>query len=510
MHPAPPTPPAGPPPAALDTAPVGPAGDPRDLTPVVHLCAEYWPFARTGGLAEAVRGIATYQAAVGRPTTVILPWYRSVREAFPEIRPTGIRASVPVGPRTEWGTVHEIAPAGGGVRVLFVEHAEYFERSGLYGEGGWDYPDNHLRFAFFCRFVTEVVLPRITSGPFVLHTHDWHTALAPVYLRTSLGATPSASRAATVLTVHNAGYQGHFGPEVMREVGLAPSLWDWRRMEWYGKVNVLKGGIVYSDMVTTVSPGHALELRTAAGGFGLHAVFGQLGDRLVGVLNGIDQAVWDPQNDAAIAAPYGPDDPSGKAVCKRWLQKALDLPVDPGLPLFGMVARMVRQKGLDIVLGSQAIGTLPAQFLFVGEGDPAYQEALHAVAARHPTRVATRFEFTEEREHRMIAGCDALLMPSQYEPCGLTQMRAQRYGTLPVVRSVGGLADTVDDEQNGFRFDDYSSEALDAALHRAVERHADRPRWDAMMRAAMRRDFSWPVRVREYDAVYRRALEGVR
>ena len=364
--------------------------------------------AMAGGLAEAVRGIATYQATAGRPTAVVMPYFRSVREQFRAIRPTGIRASVPMGSRTEEGVLHELPVEAGEVRVFFVEHHDYFERGGLYGEHGRDYPDNHRRFGFYCRFVAEVVLPHITAGPFVLHAHDWHTALAPIYLRTALASTPAARRSATVLTVHNAGYQGHFGPEVMGDLGLAPSLYDWRWMEWYDKVNVLKGGLAFSDMVTTVSPGHARELRTPGGGFGLHAVFEHLGDRLVGVLNGIDQTVWDPRQDPAIAAPFGPEDLAGKAACKKWLQEALHLPVDPAVPLFGMVARMVRQKGLDIVLGSRAIGRMPAQFLFVGEGDPAYQDALARIAARHRARVATRFEFTEEREHRMIAGCDAL------------------------------------------------------------------------------------------------------
>lgn len=493
----------------MPLAPLADPTRPSRRAPVVHLCAEYWPFARTGGLAEAVRGIATYQAVSGRPTAVVMPFFRSVREKFDGIVPTGVRETIRVGPRAETGALYEMPVADGQVRVFFVEHDDYFERGGLYGEGGWDYEDNFRRFGFYCRFVAEVVLPRLVPDRFVLHAHDWHTALALVYLRTVLAGTAAARGSATVLTVHNAGYQGHFGPEVLRDLGLPPSLWDWRWMEWYDKANVLKGGIAFSDMVTTVSPTHARELCTPDGGFGLHDAFSNLGDRLVGVLNGIDQGVWDPATDPQIAAPFDADDLSGKAKCKAWLQEALHLPIDPSLPLFGMVARVVQQKGFDIVLRSQAMGRLPAQFLFVGEGDPRYQDALARFAARHRERIATRFDFTERREHRMIAGCDALLMPSQYEPCGLTQMRSQRYGTLPVVRSVGGLADTVDDDVNGFRFDAYTAEALDEALTRAVRRYEDRPRWNEMMRRAMAHDFSWPVRVREYDAVYASALQQV-
>ena len=486
--------------------PADSASDPMASLPVVHLCAEYWPFARTGGLAEAVRGIATFQAQAGRPTAVVMPFFRSIRERFDDIRPTGIRQSVRVGPRVENGALYELPVEPGEVRVFFVEHDDYFERGGLYGEGGWDYEDNTRRFGFFCRFVAEI-LPRIVDGPFVLHAHDWHTALSLVYLRTTLGNTPLARRSATVLTAHNAGYQGHFGPEILPDLGLAPSLWDWRYMEWYGKANVLKAGLAFSDMVTTVSPSHARELCTPDGGFGLQEAFTDLGPRLAGVLNGIDQDVWDPTTDPDTPAPFSAEDLSGKAACKAWLQEALHLPVDPDVPLFGMVARIVQQKGFDIVLGSEVMGRAPAQFLFVGEGDPRYQDALARFAARHRNRIATRFEFTERREHRMIAGCDALLMPSQYEPCGLTQMRSQRYGTLPVVRRVGGLADTVVDDETGFVFDAYTPEALDEALARAVARYGDGERWAAMTRKAMAEDFSWPRRVREYDAIYASAAE---
>lgn len=433
-----------------------------------------------------------------------MPFFRSVRERFAGIRDTGIRRTVRLGPRLEEGALYEWPVADGQVRVFFVEHEDYFERGGIYGESGADYPDNFRRFGFFSRFVAEI-LPELGAGPTVLHAHDWHTALALVYLRTVLADTAIARRTATVLTVHNAGYQGHFGREVLRELGLPDGLYDWRLMEWYDRVNVLKGGLAFSDMVTTVSPTHARELCTPDGGFGLHGSFADLGERLVGVLNGIDQEVWNPTSDPQIAAPFSADDLSGKAECKAWLQEALHLPVDPDLPLFGMAARIVEQKGFDIILRSKVMGRLPAQFLFVGEGDPRYQNALARMAAQFRSRIATRFDFTERREHRMIAGSDLLLMPSQYEPCGLTQMRSQRYGTLPVVRRVGGLADTVDDEITGFVFDGFTSEAFDATLVRAVERYAERDRWQTMVTNAMAHDFAWPRRVREYDAVYRSA-----
>jgi starch synthase len=477
--------------------------------PVVHLCAEYWPFARTGGLAEAVRGIATYQAAAGRPTVVFMPYFETVQERFEEIEPVGGWRSIAIGGRVEDGRLHRFVggDATSGVRVYFVEHPGYFNRPGLYGALGQDYPDNHRRFAFFCRFVLDV-LGEIVPGPEVLHAHDWHTALAILYLRTVLHGTEVARNAATVLTVHNAGYQGHFDRKLLAELGLPDSLYDWRKLEWYDRVNVLKGGMAFSDMVTTVSPTHARELTTPDGGFGLHGAFQALGDRLVGIVNGIDQNVWNPAADPAIAAPYDRDRLEGKAVCKRWLQDALGVPSDPDIPLFGMAARLVEQKGFDLILASKVLPEARAQWVFIGEGDPRYRDALADLATRYPDRVAVRFAFTEEREHRLMAGADALLMPSQYEPCGLTQMRAQCYGTLPIVRRVGGLADTVEDDVTGFMFDAYSAEALDGALGRAIARHGEGDRWQTMMRTALDRDFSWPRRVVEYDRVYDRAIRG--
>lgn len=473
--------------------------------PVVHLCAEYWPYARTGGLAEAVRGIATYQAASGRPTVVFMPLFEVVRARFPQIEPVGAWRCVDVGGRDEYGRLHRMPVADDEVRTFFVEHPGYFDRAGIYGEYGADYPDNHLRFAFFSRFVLEV-LGEVVPGPDVLHAHDWHTALAILYLRTVLHRTEVARNTATVLTVHNAGYQGHFGYAALRELGLPESLYDWRILEWYDRVNALKGGLAFSDMVTTVSPSHARELTTPDGGFGLHDAFAHLGDRLVGIVNGIDQHLWDPAMDEVIAAPFDRDHLSGKMACKHWLQDALGLPTDPHLPLFGMAARLVEQKGFDLILASTGVLELPAQWIFLGEGEPGYQARLAELARSSPDRVAVRFEFTETREHRLIAGADALLMPSQYEPCGLTQMRSQCYGALPVVRRVGGLADTVEDEVTGFMFDAYHEDALDEALTRAVERFDDAAAWRSMVREAMSRDFSWTYRVTEYDRVYHRAI----
>ncbi len=472
----------------------------------VHLAAEYWPFARTGGLGEAVQGIAHQQAFSRLPTLVLLPLYRAAREAGVLLKPLGGLRQVELGPAVEQVQLWQLLDQERGAPVvILVDHPPSFDRAGIYGENGADYPDNVRRFALFSRAALEV-LPDLAKPPIVLHAHDWHTALAPVYLRMLLADDPRYHSVAAVLSVHNAGFQGHFPRESLAEVGLPDSLYDWRWLEWYDRVNWLKGGMAFADFVTTVSPTHAHELRTEAGGFGLHDAFIGLKDRFVGILNGIDPALWDPGTDRHIARTYTGDDLSGKPVCKAALQRTYGLPERPRTALLGMSARLVAQKGLDLMLGGQALRTANAQFVFLGSGEPRYQAALSEVAAAAPDRVAVDFAFTDEREHQLLAGADALLMPSLYEPCGITQMRAQRYGALPLGRRVGGLADTIEDEETGFLFDAYTPGALDTAIQRALGLYEEREAWERHMRQAMARDFSWACSVPRYLEVYRRAL----
>ncbi len=475
---------------------------------VVHLVAEYWPYARTGGLAEAVRGIAKYQAAhVATATTnVFMPLYRVVRSRASDLE-LCCEVSVPLRGRVETCRILRKSVLSGGPVTYFVDHPGSFDREGIYGQGGQDYPDNHLRFALFARAVLEALPKLVPERHIVLHPHDWHTALAPVYLRTVYAGQPFYDAVACVLSVHNAGYQGVFGPEILPEIDLPPDLFHWSRMEWYGKLNWLKGGLTCADRVVTVSPTHAHELRTPAGGFGLHDSFIALGDHLVGILNGIDIGLWNPASDPEVIQPFSRDDPSGKRVCKAWLQELAGLSVNPDVPVVGMTARLARQKGFDLILDDGLLYRLDeAQFLFLGEGDPGYQRRLQEISDAVPRRIAVVFEFTEQREHRLLAGADILLMPSLYEPCGLTQMRAQRYGALPVVRRTGGLSDTVEDQETGFVFDDYSTSALETALRRAFATYRDPASWARHMCKAMSRDFGWDGSARKYLLLYEDAL----
>ncbi len=471
---------------------------------VVHVTAEYYPYARIGGLAEAVSGLTAFQRAAGLNVAAILPLYRTVRDVDPDLEPVGQPFMVPMGSHNEEARVFRVAGPTTGAQIFFIEHLEYFNRPGIYGENAIDYPDNARRFAFFA-LAAVTALPRLVPGPVLLHAHDWHTALALVFLRTTL-ADRFGRDSTGVLSVHNPGYQGHFPPEVMPHIGLPWELYNWQQLEWYGKVNFLKGGLAFADFVTTVSPTQAEELRTAGGGFGLHDAFIWLADRLVGVLNGINQRAWDPATDRQITAQYSPQNLEGKRRCKAALQRSFGLPQRRRVPLFGMTGRMVTQKGLDLILKSSELLAVDAQFVFLGSGEQKYEAALVELATSAPDRVGVQLDFTDRLEHRLMAGADLFLMPSLYEPCGLTQMRAQRYGSPPIVRHVGGLADTVEDEVTGFAFDPYTPEAFQEAAFRALDRFGQPSKWQTIMRQGMARDFSWERSVATYLDVYRRAV----
>ncbi|MBI2795236.1 MAG: glycogen synthase [Gemmatimonadetes bacterium] len=473
---------------------------------IVHLSAEYYPFARTGGLAEAVNGLANVQARQGNPVVVFLPLYRSVREQAPDLAPLGLTYSVHLGPSVEEVRYFRAVKQDAGPRVVFIEHPHFFNRSGIYGESGRDYADNAERYAFFCLAVLEAI-PRLIQGEVIVHAHDWHTAPVFGYARAYGIHRERYARVPMVMSVHNGGYQGHFPADAVPRLGIPPELYTFRHAEWYGRLNFLKMGLTSADCAATVSPNHARELRTPGGGFGLQDVYQWMGSRFTGITNGIDQRIWDPATDPHIAATYTRDTLHEKVRDKTALQRTFGLPQRKKAPVFGMAARLVTQKGIDIILRSHRVQALDAQFVFLGSGEPQYEEALSRLSSRRPHNVAVQLAFTDLLEHKLVAGADMLLMPSQYEPCGLTQMRAQRYGTLPIARRVGGLADTVSDDVTGFLFDDYHAAALDWAIDRALKRYADADGWARRMRAAMSRDFAWERSAEKYAALYRRATE---
>ena len=472
---------------------------------VVHLTAEYTPYARTGGLAEAVQGLADVQTRMGINVFVIVPLYRVVKTVAKNLVQIGDEVTVHVGPRREKVRFFRNADITSGPQVIFVDNPGYFDREGIYVEGGADYPDNPRRFALFTRAALEAI-SIVVKGPMLIHAHDWHASLALVYMRSYGNLRERFKGTGAVLSVHNAGYQGHFSPAVIGDLGIPPETFNLHQLEWYGKVNFLKGGLAFCDYAVTVSPSHAEELRTPEGGFGLHAMFTSLGDRFQGITNGIDQEKWNPAADSQIAANFSREDTSNKAECKRALQRTFQLPERTDIPIIGMCGRLVKQKGFDVILASRAIRALDAQWVFLGQGEERYKSILREFEDARPGHVSAEFKFTDKVEHRLIAGSDLLLMPSEYEPCGLTQMRAQRYGALVIGRRVGGISDTVQDDATGFLFDAFTANAFDSAVGRAMHRYYDRDAWKPRMYEAMGRDFAWDSSASRYVQLYRRAL----
>ncbi len=464
---------------------------------VLVVAAELAPFAKVGGLGDVISGLPRALARLGVDVRIAIPKYRGV--------PAGLfrgALSVPVGGGERTGGVFEGKLPKTSVPVYFLGHDPYFDRPGIYGEGGTGYPDELERFAFLSR--AAVALPRFVGwAPDLVHAHDWHTALVPVLLRAA------GSRIRSLLTVHNFAYQGSFPRERGEALGLSPEGW---RLVLHGDgINLLAGGIRAADWVTTVSPSYAREC--LAGADGLEGELRARGETFSGILNGIDTEAWDPARDPHLWAPYAADDLTGKAENKRRLREALGLR-DEVAPLVGMVARLVEQKGLDLVMATfERMMALGIQLVVLGEGERRYEDFLRGAEARYPGRVRTLVQFSEEWAHRIEAGADMFLMPSRFEPCGLNQLYSLRYGTVPVVHATGGLRDTVVDcglraeSGNGFVFEAYTPEALLEALGRAVRLwRGDPAAWGRLVRRGMAEDRSWNGPAREYLSLYERVL----
>ncbi len=477
---------------------------------IVMLSPEIVPFAKTGGLADMVGSLAVQLGRLGQRVSLIMPAYRSVFQTGIPFEDSGIRVSVPMRGRTEEARVLS-AVIDGKVPVYLIRTDRYFDRDYLYTSPQGDYPDNPERFAFFCRAALEV-LGQIVP-PDILHAHDWQSALAIAFLKAQPERYPGLASLRTVMTVHNAGYQGLFPLQQWDALGLDWSLFTQEFLEFYGKINFLKAGLVFADALTTVSPTYAQELHTPDHGFGLEGVFEHRAASLVGILNGADYSVWNPATDPFIAGNYTPEDLSGKAACKADLQEVFGLPRQADVPLFGMISRLTPQKGLDLLQSAEAeLLRRDLQLVVLGVGDKAYEDYLQSLAERNPARVGVRIAFDEGLAHKIEAGADVFLMPSRYEPSGLNQIYSLKYGTIPLVRAVGGLRDTVEEFDpaagtgNGFVFEPYDSSSLLAAVDRAMSVFRDRNRWEALMRNAMAADFSWRRSAGQYLDLYKRLL----
>jgi len=486
---------------------------------ILLIASEVAPFAKTGGLADVAGALPRALAALGHDVRILLPKYRGAEAHATETRLVVPNIQVPLGDRVAEGALIE-GHGPSGVPVYLLEHEHYYNRDSLYGTADGDYWDNCERFVFFCRAALEgmarldAARPGIRWQPQVIHANDWQTGLLPVYLRTLYRDHPLLGRLASVFTIHNLAYQGVFWHYDMPMTGLGWDLFTPAGIEFYGKLNFMKGGLIFSDLLTTVSRTYAREIRTPAFGNGLEGVLEDRSQDLHGVVNGIDYELWNPQKDPAIAHPYSAEDPEPKAICRETLRRELGLEDGAG-PVIGIIARLTEQKGMDLVL--EALPGLLAeggQLVVLGSGDARLEEAFRAAAAAHRGQVAVRVGYDDELSRRIYAGSDAFLMPSRYEPCGLGQLIALRYGGAPIVRRTGGLADTVTEfdparrSGTGFVFDAFTPDALLAAMRRAASTFRQPPLWKALVRNAMAEDFSWDASAREYVTLYRKALRA--
>jgi starch synthase len=468
---------------------------------ILMAASEATPYAKTGGLADVVGALPFSLKARGEDVAVVLPLYRSALPHLKNADRIYDHMRVMLG-TTVWDlAIRRVVDRD--IPFFFVECPELFDREALYGEAGVDYPDNYIRFGVYSHAVLGVV--RSLYRPDVLHCHDWQAALIPTLIHRKFHLDPTFYGIRTLLTIHNLGYQGLFRQEALLELGLPEDLFDPAAMEFWGNINFLKGGIVFSDAINTVSRGYAKEIQTEEYGFGLDGLLLARADVLTGIVNGVDYEEWSPERDNSIAAHYDLDNLDGKLACKRELLSIFGLPLDRlNVPVIGIVSRFAAQKGFDLI--EQIAPDLMEEDIFltvIGTGDPRYEEMFRMLAETHPGKIGVRVTYNDELAHKIEAGADMFLMPSRYEPCGLNQIYSLRYGTIPIVRATGGLDDTID-ERNGFKFQEYSGPALLKAIRTALRVYKDLPQWQKLMRNAMQADFSWNASAAEYSELYRR------
>jgi starch synthase len=476
---------------------------------VLMITSEARPFAKTGGLADVCGALPLALARLGHRVTVVLPNYRGTQTDGAEATP----ADVPFGRHTYPVRFLELRLAEG-VTAVLIDAPALYDRDGLYGDARGDYGDNAFRFAVLCRSALEYARIR-GKRPSVIHAHDWQGALAPVYARTVLREDPIIGGVRTVMTIHNLSFQGHFDPAELPWIGLGRDLFTPDLLEFWGGGSMLKGGVVLSDKITTVSPTYAREIVTPEGGFGFNGILARRGEDLVGILNGIDTETWNPRTDPYLPSHFDADTLKEKSRVKQALLEHAGLSADDramARPLVGLVTRLTPQKGCDLfAAAAERLMGLDAGWVILGSGDAWCEDVWTRLAERFPDRVAARIGFDERSAHLIEAGSDMFLMPSWYEPCGLNQMYSQRYGTVPIVRATGGLNDTVIDVdespegRTGFKFGDYTPDAMLWAIGRAIGEFHNSSRWKIIQRNGMSQDFSWDVSAREYVKVYRGA-----
>ncbi|MEJ2719125.1 MAG: glycogen synthase GlgA [Deltaproteobacteria bacterium] len=479
---------------------------------VLMIGSEVSPFGQTGGLGEVLSALPAELVALGMEVDVLMPKYRGITADHYDLELLEDAVEVDLNAEkviARFWKFHDKR----GVRYLFLENDAYYDREGLYGTKFKDYEDNLERFVFLTRASIEMALSKKIRYD-IYHAHDWQAALTPVYLRTLFAGEELLEKSASVMTIHNLGFQGIFTQQDLPVVGVAWEFFNPAQMEFHGQLNFLKSGIVFADEVNTVSVGYRDEILTPELGFGLDGALQSKREHLTGILNGVDYRVWNPADDPKLAANYDADNLEGKAVCKEDLQRIAEVPLRPDVPLLCMVSRLSSQKGLDIL--EKAVPMLldqDVQFVLLGTGEPRYQDVFLEVGSRYKEKTGIFLSYNQELAHKIFAGADMILVPSRYEPCGLNQLYALKYGTVPIVRSTGGLNDTVEqfdpenDTGTGFKFAEPDSELLERTVWEAVDLYTtNRDAWRRLMLRGMKQDFSWTRSAKEYQRLYEKAL----
>jgi starch synthase len=486
---------------------------------ILFACSETAPFARTGGLADVCASLPTALAALGHHLTIIIPAYRCVFHCGEPVETTNIKFLVPVGEKNVEAELYKSTLKDTNITVYFVRHDPYFDRAELYTEDGSDYSDNCERFIFFCRAVTQAVAA-LNLHVDILHTNDWQTGLIPAYINLLYQKKEGYEKISTVHTIHNLAYQGIFWHWDMLLTGIGWEHFTFDKLEFYGKLNLMKAGVMFAEGLTTVSPRYALEIQSPAFGCGMESVLQYRSPMLRGILNGICTKQWNPENDPYIIANYNSQTVSEKKpICKLNLQTALGLTPNSHAPVFGVVSRLAYQKGIDLVAEAIPLWVEKhgVQFCLLGKGNSGIENTLDSLARRYSKNVAVRFEFSDEWAHKIEAGTDIFLMPSRYEPCGLNQMYSQLYGTVPLVHDTGGLADTVVDlneetlangTATGFSFNSDNMHDLNTTIWRALNAYWNKKDvWKQLIHNGMRQNWSWRKSAEQYVRFYEKLLK---
>jgi starch synthase len=477
---------------------------------IAFVASEGVPFSKTGGLADVVGALPRALVSAGHQVSVYLPRYRQTQ--LKDAKTVVKSITVPFDDRYRFCSVLS-GGSRSGVNFFFIDYPPFFDREALYGTSSGDYPDNAERFALVCRAALEA--SKIVGVPDIFHCHDWQAALVPVLLRTQYAEDPAFRDTAIVFTIHNMGYQGLFPPDTLPLLMLPWDLFTISKLEFFGNVNFLKGALVYSDFITTVSRKYSQEIQTTEFGFGLEGVLRSRASTVAGILNGVDYDEWSPESDKFIVARYSPRDLTGKGICKEDLLAAFDMTsADSRLPVIGIVSRFAAQKGFDLI--AQIMERLAREEMIIvalGSGDKPFEDMFLRLNKQFPQKIAVKVAYDNVIAHKIEAGSDMFLMPSRYEPCGLNQIYSLKYGTVPIVRATGGLDDTIEHwdartgKGTGFKFTDYSGEVLLLTIKEALRAFRDQGSWQQLMRNGMNKDFSWNASAKEYVRVYERARQ---